>query len=124
MLLKRADKFLIISLLSLALFLFIPNRAFTKRYNSTSITVYKGNEILFKKDLNDDGFYLIKDAEGKMSLQIKDNKVRVADSDCPRKICIQQGWISQPGQVIYCVPNNIMVEIDSKNKQEIDSVLR
>ncbi|MEW6229491.1 MAG: NusG domain II-containing protein [Bacillota bacterium] len=41
-----------------------------------------------------------------------DGRVRISESDCPDKICVRTGWITRPGQVIVCLPNRIVVEIE------------
>ena len=61
-----------------------------------------------------------------MTVEIKDGKVRISDSDCPDKICEKTGFITSPIQAIVCLPNRISVRIiDEKNNinSNIDVVL-
>lgn len=46
-----------------------------------------------------------------VEVEVKGGKVRVAESDCPRRVCVRTGWISRPGQTIVCVPNRLLVEV-------------
>ncbi len=61
--------------------------------------------------------------EGKMILEIKDERIRVKKSDCPRQICVSRGWIKSSGQVIVCVPNKILIEIKKPAAPLLDAVV-
>jgi hypothetical protein len=45
------------------------------------------------------------------SIEVKEGRIRITESDCPHKICEHTGWISHPAQTIVCVPNKLLVEI-------------
>lgn len=57
---------------------------------------------------------------GEYWIEIKNRKVRVIKSNCPRKLCMKK-IIQNPGEEIICVPNNIIVRIEN-NGEEIDAV--
>lgn len=44
--------------------------------------------------------------------QVEKGRVRFADSDCPDKICINTGWLSESGQTAVCMPNRVTLTID------------
>lgn len=44
-------------------------------------------------------------------LEIKGNRARLIDADCPDKLCVRQGWIQYTGQCITCLPNKLTVTI-------------
>ena len=44
-------------------------------------------------------------------IEITRGKVWVDDSPCTNKVCIAMGKISQPGQFVACLPNQIFVRI-------------
>lgn len=44
-------------------------------------------------------------------LEIKGNRARLVDADCPDKLCVRQGWIQYTGQCITCLPNKLTVTI-------------
>lgn len=43
--------------------------------------------------------------------EVGDGKIRSIKSDCKEKVHIKQGWISQPGQTLVCLPHRLVVEI-------------
>jgi len=61
--------------------------------------------------------------DGKMLVEIKDKKIRVKKSACPRQLCVNIGWIKHPGESIACVPFKTLIEIKSPNKPLLDAVV-
>lgn len=61
---------------------------------------------------------------GYNKIEIGDEKVRVIEADCPDKLDVKQGWISNQGEVIVCLPNRLIIEIKSEKEQynEIDHI--
>lgn len=48
---------------------------------------------------------------GRNLVRVKDGAVMVAKADCPDKVCVHTGAISQEGQVIACLPHGVIVYI-------------
>ena len=59
---------------------------------------------------------------GKMLIEIKDNKLRVKKSECPRQVCVHMGWIRFTGETIICVPYKTLIEIKSTGAPSLDAV--
>ena len=53
-----------------------------------------------------------------VKLELKDNKIRFLETDCPDKICVRTGFISKVGQSAVCLPNRIVVKITGGNGNE------
>ncbi|HAZ22461.1 MAG TPA: hypothetical protein DHD79_07815 [Firmicutes bacterium] len=49
-----------------------------------------------------------------MKLQYGGGRIRVIHSDCPEQVCVQTGWISNPGQSIVCLPNQTMIKLSGE----------
>ena len=64
---------------------------------------------------------MVKSKEGYLYVEIDNGKVHVLDSTCPDKLCIKQGWISNVGETIVCLPNRITISIVGGN-ESVDSV--
>ena len=60
---------------------------------------------------------------GKMLLEIKAGRIRVKESDCPRQICVNAGWIKHPGETVVCVPYKTLIEINSPGPPVLDAVV-
>lgn len=83
-------------------------------------SVYQEGKLLKNLRLDKDQEIIL--LNGRMSIEIKQGRIRVRRSDCPRKICVNTGWIKTPGQVIACVPNKVLVEIKSAGSPFLDAV--
>lgn len=63
-------------------------------------------------DLSKDQELWVGDPEiGRNLLRVEDGTVRVVQADCPDKICVQTGPISQEGEVIACLPHGVIIYI-------------
>ncbi|MGE5311813.1 MAG: NusG domain II-containing protein [Nitrospirota bacterium] len=85
-------------------------------------SIFRDGELLFQHlKLDKDQEVVL--SNGAMVVEVKDGRVRVKDSDCPRRICLHTGWIQHPGETIVCVPNKIVIEIEaSGSAPSVDAV--
>lgn len=56
------------------------------------------------------------------TLEIKGGYANMISADCPDKLCVHQARISKKGQTIVCLPNKVVVSIDSSQKSGMDAV--
>lgn len=47
------------------------------------------------------------------AIEVSDGKIRMPTANCPDQICVLTGYISQPGETIVCLYNQVVVEIVS-----------
>ena len=55
-----------------------------------------------------------------MTIEIKDNKVRVSKEESPKNYCSKQGWVSSVATPIVCLPNAVVVTIIGENDSDLD----
>lgn len=89
---------------------------------ATSAAIYVGDRLLEEVDLK--GNRLIMLPVGEMQVEVKNGQIRVASSDCPKRICVNTGWIRTPGQVIVCVPNKVLIQINTGASPLLDAVVQ
>lgn len=53
---------------------------------------------------------------GTTEIEIHNGVVRVAKDPSPRQLCVNQGWLSHPGQIAICLPNRVSIEVLGKVK--------
>ena len=60
-----------------------------------------------------------------LTVEIRDGRARVSDSDCPDKICQRTGWISRKGETVICAPAAVRLTVtDPKGgADDADSVI-
>lgn len=55
-------------------------------------------------------------------IEIDGDRVRFLESDCPNQFCVNTGWISEPYQTAVCLPNRVMIRIESGQDGGPDAV--
>ena len=63
-----------------------------------------------------DGIYKVGGALGITTFEIKNGRVRIIDSPCPNKTCVNQGWHSP----LVCLPNNVIITLEDEG--EFDAI--
>ena len=105
---NRWDLSLIGLVLACALVLFAqqnlaPNDATQVRVKIDGVGTYLLN-------LSEDQVHTYKTLHGEVTVEIKDGRVRMPHSTCDDQLCVHQGFISEPGSSIVCLPNRVIVE--------------
>jgi hypothetical protein len=72
--------------------------------------------------LSADGVLRLRDVG--MTLEVKDGRIRVLESDCPHQVCVETGWIGRSGEIIACVPNRVVVRVDGPEEPFLDAIVR
>ena len=108
----------------------------------TYLSVYKDNSVIARYSLNEDGTYYISETGAYsfendlgtidnmlFEFEINNGKVNVLFSTCPDKLCMHQKAINSNLETIVCLPNRIVLEINSedsslKDKETLDAVTK
>lgn len=123
----RYDKGLILILAA-----FIVVTFFAQFYIAKTLGTEANSEITVKTGRLEQGYYSteqekkveLEGKEGPFIFEINNGKVRMVDSRCPHKVCIAQGWISGPDEVIVCAPNRVVISFKGEKGAEVDAVSR
>lgn len=93
-------------------------------YTSKYVVISSENKVVKRISLNDKTkeTFTVKNGLGENTIEISNGNVFIHDADCPDKICIKDGAIREPGQILVCLPNKVVVEIKGEANQEIDDV--
>jgi hypothetical protein len=77
--------------------------------SGTLVEISFDNKIVYKLPLQEDRLVAVRGPLGESLIEIKDGRVRMKDSPCPDKICINQGWIERGA--IVCLPNKVVITV-------------
>lgn len=55
--------------------------------------------------------FTLEDGSGTNTVQVEKGRIRVSEADCPDRVCVNQGWISDGTVPVVCLPHRLMVEI-------------
>ena len=106
-------------MLLFALAWFFINSIFSSK--GEKVLIFKDNAIIDTISLSDEGIHSINDGDNiLMTFEIKDSSVNVISADCPDKLCVHQKAISNNSEMIVCLPNKIVLEIDEDASSDPD----
>ena len=88
--------------------------------NHATATVFHEGKLSYRVSVDDNQEIVL--LGGKMIIEVKENKIRVKKSDCPRQVCVNKGWISHEGERIFCLPNKTLIEMNPAKKPALDAV--
>lgn len=108
---RKADIVLFIVLLAFGFaMLFFTIRAASSPGEQVVINV-DGNEY-GRYPLDQDNVIEIHNGYRHNTVTIKDGGVFMSYSTCENQICVHEGVVTTPGQLIVCLPNYVIVEIE------------
>ncbi len=120
--LTRADKIMLV----VFAFLFLGSYILLGFFQTPGerVVVAVGKQTVASFSLLEEGDYTVKGVLGGVVLQIKGGAVRILRVSCPRKICRQMGWIRNSGEVIVCLPNQLIVRVAGQAGGDWDAIAR
>ena len=55
-------------------------------------------------------------------LVISDGSARMEWADCPDQVCVNHREVSRDGESIICLPNQVVVSIESMEESDVDGI--
>lgn len=96
---------------------FIINKTFSDNAGILLITT-PTQELVYSMDKSQ--IIKVNGRVGITEIEIKNNKFRFVNSECPTKQCIKSGWFSLPMIPQVCLPNGISAVIQKKSSKSIE----
>ena len=98
---------------------------FMSPITANKANVYYDNKLVLTIDLSNDELkeYTVKGYNGDIVIETKKNQIRVKEETSPLHICSKQGWVTSSLESIVCLPNKVIIKIESTN-EEVDAVVR
>lgn len=81
--------------------------------NELMLVISAKGQVVYRKPFKDvpEGIIPVTGPLGVTQVQVAGGKVHVLHSPCDNHICMNTGWISQDGQIIVCMPNQVVVQL-------------
>lgn len=119
--LKKLDLIIIICLFLTSLIPFFVVRASpAKEVKSKFINIKVSGKVIKTFPLSENRTFDIETSHGINTIKIQNNVVSMIDADCTDKICINTKGISKVYESIICLPNETIIEIKGKDKNQSD----
>lgn len=62
---------------------------------------------------------------GKNVIRVEQGRIRVSDADCPDRVCVDSGWLSDSSAPIVCLPHRLVIRIEKRaSDRGVDAVAR
>jgi len=122
------DKVLISSIIVFNIGLILFNVFKLPNKENKFIEIKINNELVEKISINKntEDIYNFEFGENTGYIEVKDGAVRMLEMDkkiCPERICSDTGWISESYEIIVCLPNGIIMNIDENKENEVDIII-
>ncbi len=117
--LQKRDWILIFIIISVAGFAFLLHDVIGGK-GAGCVTVKIAGEIQGVYSLSED--QVIEINGGTNILEIKNGNANMTEADCPDKLCVHQKAVSKNGESIICLPNKVVVTVDTSENSEFDAV--
>ncbi|MPN28974.1 hypothetical protein SDC9_176421 [bioreactor metagenome] len=114
---KKGDKILFVIVIAVLLIMSAGTYAYKLAFkDKDKIAVIKADGKVVKtinlSKLKGTEKFDIKEGEHFNTIIVEKDKISIIDADCPDKVCIKTGWISDAGESIVCLPNKLIVSIE------------
>lgn len=121
----KTDVWAIGLLLTIGIVSFLAVRIFMGGQDGAMVRISLDGELYGTYRLSEEQTVLIrKSGAVTNTLQISGHKAKMAEADCPDRLCVHQNAISRQGETIVCLPNKVVVEVEGGEGPVYDSISR
>lgn len=114
--------FLILSASFSLLYLLCPRLGGTAAGGGYIAEIYQDGRLLYSIPLNDlsqNRTFVVESAEGGINeIEIRPGSIGIISSDCPDKLCVRQGFITDAKLPVTCLPNRLVILLRPAPKGE------
>ncbi len=105
--LRPLDFIITLSIVALGIFLTVKSIS-----QKGSLVTVNADGKRYEYSSKKNGIYKVAGPLGITTFEIKDGKVRIIDSPCPNKNCVNQGWHSP----LVCLPNKVIINLEDQGE--------
>jgi hypothetical protein len=88
------------------------------------VEVEVGGRKVLTVPLGESGVREVTGPLGTTRVEFRGGQVRILSSPCPLKICQRAGWIGVAGEMLVCLPNEVVVRLPGGPAGDLDAVSR
>lgn len=115
--------FLLLICLASAVYLLLPVRNKTKY----TADIFQNGILIMSIPLNEETesrVFTIKGENGCVNeVEVRPGSIGILSADCPDKLCVSQGFISDTRLPITCLPNRLVIQLRPASKSDEDSAV-
>lgn len=111
----RLNVIAVLAITAIALAAAVTANALGNAVDARTVIIQDADGNTFKMPLSQDDVLTVASSAGTNVIEVQAGKVRVSEADCPNQDCVEQGWISNAGQQIVCLPHKLVVNITDED---------
>lgn len=111
----RLNVIAVLAITAVALAAAVTANALGNAVDARTVIIQDADGNTFKMPLSQDDVLTVASSAGTNVIEMQAGKVRVSEADCPNQDCVEQGWISNAGQQIVCLPHKLVVNITDED---------
>ena len=120
----KSTKFWIV-LIAFVLLVSVAASAFVLLYHGAGNTVSVTQDGKVIKRINLDTVtspyeFTVTGNGGSNTVRVEQGRICVVDASCPDHVCVNTGWISDGAIPIVCLPNKLVIQVDSAADAQLD----
>ncbi len=121
---RRRNELILVGLIVLlAVGFFVYKKAFPAKKGSEVVVSVFGREYA-RFPLNENREFPISYLNNLNLLIIEDGYAYIKEASCPDGLCVHQGKINKSGEMIVCLPNEVVVTVEGPEESGVDSVVK
>ncbi len=95
-----------------------------QKTQGTVANIYREGVCLKSIDLSQvaEGFSLQVEGRYQNTISVEPGRICVEAASCPDQICVHQGWISNSVAPIVCLPNSLVIQLETAPGRAPDAV--
>lgn len=103
---------------------YISARVLQGSAGTPTVLIYSDHKLVYEQELTDALTDTVRiDSEwGYNIVHIEQGEVHIEEANCPDLTCTKDWHIRRSGQMIFCLPNRLIVEIKGIQQAEVDDV--
>ena len=84
--------------------------------------IWVANQAPKRFDLQDDHVISVEGHLGESLIEVKAGHIRFLTSPCQSQYCIHAGWLTNNGEVVACLPNQVTIQLRGNENRQFDSI--
>lgn len=114
---SRTEKIIICAILAVCAAAALIITLYSSGHSAKYAVISVDGEEVFRRALTKDGEFTVPEIPD-MRFEISGGGVRVIGSDCPDKICIKTGLVTETAMSAVCLPNRVVVTVKGDDIHE------
>ncbi len=84
--------------------------------------IWVANQAPKRFDLQDNQQISVQGYLGESLIEVKAGQIRFLTSPCQSQYCIHAGWLTNNGEVVACLPNQVTIQLRGNENLQFDSI--